>query len=76
MRYKSSAVLLKAVPSRPDAARNSTVKRSERNKSHKNYVLTTCSVPQFCRVQDERENEKNNVTSRYAETYTTINCET
>jgi len=47
------SVLLKAVRSRPDTARNSTVERSERNKSHTNYMLTTCSVPQFCHVQDE-----------------------
>ena len=53
-------VLLKAVRNRPDAARsrpdtarNSTVERSERNKSHTNYMLTTCSVPQFCHVQNE-----------------------
>ena len=38
-------------------------------------MLTTCSVPSFRRVQDEHgKNKKNNVTSRYAETYTTINC--
>ena len=77
------AVLLKAVRSRPDAARsrpdtarNSTVERSEMNQSHTHYMLTTCSVPQFCHVQDKHGNEKNNVTSRYAETYTTINCKT
>jgi len=86
------AVLLKAVrsrpdgtvQSRPDAARSRpdtacdpTVEHSERNKSHTNYMLTTCSVPSFCHVQDEHgKNEKNNVTARYAETYTTINCKT
>jgi len=77
-------VLLKAVRNRPDVARsrpdtahNSTVEHSERNKSHTNYMLITCSVPSFCHVQDEHgTNEKNNVTSRYAETYTTINCKT
>jgi len=42
-----------AARSRPDTARNSTVERSERNKSHTNYMLTTCSVPSFCHVQDE-----------------------
>jgi len=53
-------VLLKAVRSRPDAARsrpdtarNSTAERSERNKSHTNYMLTTCSVPSSCHAQDE-----------------------
>jgi len=44
---------LDAARSRPYTARNSTVERSERNKSHTNYMLTTCSVPLFCRVQDE-----------------------
>jgi len=39
--------------SHPDTARNSTVERSERNKSHSNYMLTTCSVPSFLHVQDE-----------------------
>jgi len=64
-KYKYSAtvdntVLLKAVLNRLDAARsrhditrNSTVERSQRNKLHTNYMLTTCSVPQFCHVQDE-----------------------
>ena len=47
------AVRTGTVRSRPDTARNSAVERSERNKSHTNYMLTTCSVPQFCRVQDE-----------------------
>ena len=55
------AVLLKAVRNRadrtarshPDTDRNSTVERSERNKSHTNYMHTTCSVPLFCHVQDE-----------------------
>jgi len=42
-----------AARSRPDTARNSTVERSERNKSHTNYMLITCSAPQFCHVQDE-----------------------
>jgi len=80
-------VLLKAVRnrldgtawSRPDAARshpdtghNSTVERSERNKSHTNYMLNTCSVPSFCHTQDEHGKWENNVTSRYKETYTTI----
>jgi len=82
-------VLLKAVRSRldgtigsrPDEARshldtahNSTVERSERNKSHTNYMLTTCSVPQFFMYKTNMENEKNNAISRYAETYATINC--
>jgi len=42
-----------AARSRPDTAHNSTVERSERNKSHTNYMLTTCSVPSLCHVQDE-----------------------
>ena len=38
-------------------------------------MLTTCSVPSFCHVQGKHgKNEKNKVTSRYAETYTTVNC--
>jgi len=44
---------LDAAQSRPDTARNSAVERSERNKLHAYYMLTTCSVPQFCHVQDE-----------------------
>ena len=39
-------------------------------------MLTTCSVPSFDMYKTNMENEKNNVTSRYAETYTTINCKT
>ena len=77
----SAAVLLKAVRTEqpgavwtpPGADRNSTVERSERNKSHTNNMLTTCSVPSFYHVQDKK-NEKNNVILRYAQTYTTVNC--
>ena len=42
-----------AARSRPDTARNSTVERSERNKSHTDYMLTTCSVSSFYHLQDE-----------------------
>jgi len=42
-----------SVRTEPSGARNSTVEHSERHKSHTNYMLTTCSVPQFCHVQDE-----------------------
>jgi len=62
-----------AARSRPDTARNSTVERSERNKSHTNYMLTTFIL--LC-TKGTLETEKNNVTSRYAETYMTINCKT
>jgi len=66
-----------AARSRPNTARNSTVERSERNKSHTNYMLTTCSLPSFCHVEDEHgQNETNNVTSCCAQTYTTISCKT
>jgi len=76
------AVLLKAVRSRPDAARsrpdtarNSTVERSGINRTQ-----ITCSLLaqylHFVMCKMNMENEKNNVTSRYAETYTTINCKT
>jgi len=40
-----------AARSRPDTARNLTVERSERNKSHTYYMLTICSVPSFCHVR-------------------------
>jgi len=77
-RWRFLAVLLKAVRSRPDAARsrpdtarNSTVERSERNKLHINYIA---QYLHFVVYKTNMENEKNNVTSRYAETYTTINC--
>jgi len=41
-----------------------------------NYMLTTCSVPSFVMYKTNMENEKSNVTSHYAKTYTTINCKT
>jgi len=67
-----------AARSRPDTARNSTVERSERNKSqtnnlHAHYLLSTFILS--CTIRTWK-NEKNNVTSRYAETYATINCKT
>ena len=54
-RPSAECLMLSAGPtkSRPDTACNSIVERSERNKSHTNYMLTTCSVPSFCHVQDE-----------------------
>ena len=65
------SVLLKVAQSRPDTARNSSVERSERNKSHTNYMLSTFILS---RTRQTWKNEKNNVTSHYAKTYITINC--
>jgi len=65
--------------SRPDTARNSTVERSERNKLHYRTQITRSLLAQylhFVMYKTNMENEKNNVTSRYAKTYTAVNCKT
>jgi len=45
-----------------------------------NRTQITCSLPaqylNFVMYKTNMENEKNNVTSRYAETYMTISCKT
>jgi len=44
---------------------------------HFTYLLTyLLTYLNFVMYKTNMENEKNNVTSRYAETYTTVNCKT
>jgi len=68
-----------AARSRPDTARSPVIQLLYVQKGI-NRIQITCSLLaqylHFVMYKTNMENEKNNVTSRYAETYTTINCKT
>ena len=75
-----NAVLLKAVRTPPGAVPTPPViqllkvqKGINRTQLHAHYLLSSFILSCTRRI---RKSEKNNVTSLYAETYTTINCKT
>jgi len=76
----TKTVLLKAVRTPPGAVPTPPVIQLLNVQKGINRTQITCSLLaqylHFVMYKTNVENEKNNVTSRYAETYRTINCKT
>jgi len=76
----TKTVLLKAVRTPPGALPTPPVIQLLNVQKGINRTQITCSLLaqylHFVMYKTNVENEKNNVTSRYAETYPTINCKT